>query len=272
MRRTQDQRQSAAAVQMRPATLFLLAHCFFSLLFLVCECHQHDGTPEILRTIEAVKAKCELVETLLEVETATRLLRESKAKANSGDAGAAADEAAAGQSNDPIDVHFRSLHADIQPIERNTPDFELVQKYIRNTHAPTHTNYTLDLIDVFSIDRENEGERYKDFESDENRMLLWHGSRWDTSDREGEAESKQRELHEHAIAHSCESACRCLLLRTTNFAGIISQGLRIAPPEGQTDRRAGSADLYCSPTLHSFTHSLISFALCSSDPPLSFVG
>lgn len=48
---------------------------------------------------------------------------------------------------------------------------------------------------VFKIDREGEYQRYRPFKDLPNRQLLWHGS------------------------------------RTTNYAGILSQGLRIAPPE-----------------------------------------
>lgn len=48
---------------------------------------------------------------------------------------------------------------------------------------------------VFTIKRYGEEKRFKPFKKLHNRKLLWHGS------------------------------------RTTNFAGILSQGLRIAPPE-----------------------------------------
>ena len=48
---------------------------------------------------------------------------------------------------------------------------------------------------VFKVARNGELKRYKPFKALHNRQLLWHGS------------------------------------RTTNFAGILSQGLRIAPPE-----------------------------------------
>ena len=48
---------------------------------------------------------------------------------------------------------------------------------------------------IFKIERDGEKKRYKPFKELPNRKLLWHGS------------------------------------RTTNFAGILSQGLRIAPPE-----------------------------------------
>ncbi|XP_019863495.1 PREDICTED: poly [ADP-ribose] polymerase 2-A-like, partial [Amphimedon queenslandica] len=47
----------------------------------------------------------------------------------------------------------------------------------------------------FNLERHGEKKRYKPFSKLDNRMLLWHGS------------------------------------RLTNFVGILSQGLRIAPPE-----------------------------------------
>ena len=71
----------------------------------------------------------------------------------------------------------------------------MLEEYVVNTHAPTHSSYSLELMDVFKIERHGEGKRYKPFRKLPNRKLLWHGS------------------------------------RTTNFAGILSQGLRIAPPE-----------------------------------------
>ena len=64
-----------------------------------------------------------------------------------------------------------------------------------NTHAATHKQYDLEIIDAFKVSRHGEDKRFKAFQKLHNRYLLWHGS------------------------------------RTTNFAGILSQGLRIAPPE-----------------------------------------
>ena len=48
---------------------------------------------------------------------------------------------------------------------------------------------------VFKVNRHGENERFQPFKELYNRRLLWHGS------------------------------------RNTNYAGILSQGLRIAPPE-----------------------------------------
>ncbi|KOM54401.1 hypothetical protein LR48_Vigan10g029300 [Vigna angularis] len=70
-----------------------------------------------------------------------------------------------------------------------------IEEYMKNTHAETHSNYTVDIVQIFRASREGEAERYRKFASTKNRMLLWHGS------------------------------------RLTNWTGILSQGLRIAPPE-----------------------------------------
>ena len=82
-----------------------------------------------------------------------------------------------------------------QVLIKDSEEFKMLEEYVANTHAPTHSSYSLELMDVFKIERHGEGKRYKPFKKLPNRKLLWHGS------------------------------------RTTNYAGILSQGLRIAPPE-----------------------------------------
>ncbi|KAM4860571.1 poly [ADP-ribose] polymerase 1 isoform 2-T2 [Thomomys bottae] len=98
-------------------------------------------------------------------------------------------------SQDPIDTNYEKLKTDIQVVEKDSEEAEIIRKYVRNTHATTHNAYDLEVVDIFRIQREGESQRYKPFQQLHNRRLLWHGS------------------------------------RTTNFAGILSQGLRIAPPE-----------------------------------------
>uniref|UniRef100_G1M7I7 Poly [ADP-ribose] polymerase n=1 Tax=Ailuropoda melanoleuca TaxID=9646 RepID=G1M7I7_AILME len=98
-------------------------------------------------------------------------------------------------SKDPIDVNYEKLKTDIKVVDRDSEEAETIRKYVKNTHATTHNAYDLEVVDIFKIEREGESQRYKPFRQLHNRRLLWHGS------------------------------------RTTNFAGILSQGLRIAPPE-----------------------------------------
>ncbi|XP_063775031.1 poly [ADP-ribose] polymerase 1 [Pseudophryne corroboree] len=96
---------------------------------------------------------------------------------------------------DPIDVKYEKIKTDIKVVDKDSEEANIIRQYVKNTHAETHNAYDLEVIDIFKIEREGERQRYKPFKQLNNRQLLWHGS------------------------------------RTTNFAGIFSQGLRIAPPE-----------------------------------------
>jgi poly [ADP-ribose] polymerase len=97
--------------------------------------------------------------------------------------------------------HYSSLKCNLKPLDATESAYKLVTEYITNTHAPTHSSYCLKVLDIFEIDREGETDRYKP--EIPNPMLLWHGS------------------------------------RLTNWVGILSQGLRIAPPEAPV-----SADIF----------------------------
>ncbi|KAH3714391.1 Poly(ADP-ribose) polymerase catalytic domain [Pelomyxa schiedti] len=67
----------------------------------------------------------------------------------------------------------------------------MIQKYVTNTHPRS----TPAIKNIYRVDRAGESDRFEPSKVLGNRKLLWHGS------------------------------------RLTNFVGIISQGLRIAPPE-----------------------------------------
>lgn len=127
---------------------------------------------------EMVNAKSEMLESLLEMELAYGLLNEETDDKKS-----------------PLDGHYEQLKNDIQALDKKSDEFKLLEQYVKNTHAPTHTNYDLDVQEIFKVARKGEERRYKPFKKLHNRQLLWHGS------------------------------------RTTNFVGILSHGLKIAPPE-----------------------------------------
>ncbi|EPS37847.1 hypothetical protein H072_8389 [Dactylellina haptotyla CBS 200.50] len=100
----------------------------------------------------------------------------------------------------PLDKQFASLGLlETTPLEHDTKEYELLRDYFHKTHGQTHYHIRAKVVHIFRIERKDEKEnyakeKYDNFKSD-NRRLLWHGS------------------------------------RATNFAGILSQGLRIAPPE-----------------------------------------
>jgi poly [ADP-ribose] polymerase len=97
--------------------------------------------------------------------------------------------------SDPIADHYHKLKCELVPMEKTDPIYKLIEEYVANTHAKTHNQYALEVQNIFVVDREGERERFEQQKRGTNRKLLWHGS------------------------------------RLTNFAGILSQGLRIAPKE-----------------------------------------
>uniref|UniRef100_A0A6I9R1H2 Poly [ADP-ribose] polymerase n=1 Tax=Elaeis guineensis var. tenera TaxID=51953 RepID=A0A6I9R1H2_ELAGV len=134
--------------------------------------------PHVIRDEDDFKAKVKMLEALQDIEIASRLV--------GFDSG----------NDESLDVKYKKLQCDITPLPHDSEDYKLVEKYLLNTHAPTHKEWSLELEEVFALEREGEYDKYTPYRDKlQNKMLLWHGS------------------------------------RLTNFVGIISQGLRIAPPE-----------------------------------------
>eukprot|EP00048_Salpingoeca_helianthica_P025002 m.36971 g.36971 ORF g.36971 m.36971 type:complete len:569 (-) comp9749_c0_seq1:118-1824(-) len=128
--------------------------------------------PPLINTVAAVREKMQLLQALDDIKVAMNII-----------------DADVGDSN-PADSHYKSLKCDIKALVPSHPDYGIIQTYLRSSHGPTHNQYTLELLDLFEIDRPAPFD-----DKIGNRMLLWHGS------------------------------------RLANWAGILGQGLRIAPPE-----------------------------------------
>ncbi|KAF1923195.1 poly polymerase 2 ADP-ribosyltransferase 2 [Didymella exigua CBS 183.55] len=97
-----------------------------------------------------------------------------------------------------LDRQFQTLGMDeMEPLSVKGSEFAELSDYLLKTKGATHNvNYAVQ--DIFRIQRKGEFERFQNSpfaKVSGNRRLLWHGS------------------------------------RVTNFAGILGQGLRIAPPE-----------------------------------------
>ncbi|XP_062061525.1 poly [ADP-ribose] polymerase 2 isoform X2 [Lepus europaeus] len=133
-------------------------------------------TPPLIRTEKELSDKVQLLETLGDIEIAIKLVKTEL------------------QSPEhPLDQHYRNLHCSLHPLDHESYEFKVISQYLQSTHAPTHNDYTMTLLDVFEVEKEGEKEAFR--EDLHNRMLLWHGS------------------------------------RLSNWVGILSHGLRIAPPE-----------------------------------------
>uniref|UniRef100_A0A1B0BYD9 Poly [ADP-ribose] polymerase n=1 Tax=Glossina palpalis gambiensis TaxID=67801 RepID=A0A1B0BYD9_9MUSC len=136
-------------------------------------------SPPLLDTTEQIEKLREMLDSLLEIECAYNLIKTGDGK---------------GDLN-PIDQHYEQLKITLEPMDKKSEEYVLLQKYVQNTHGETHNMYELDIVDIFKVSRQGEARRFKPFKKLHNRRLLWHGS------------------------------------RLTNYAGILSHGLKIAPPE-----------------------------------------
>ncbi|XP_049755065.1 poly [ADP-ribose] polymerase 2 [Elephas maximus indicus] len=133
-------------------------------------------TPPLIRTEKELSEKVQLLEALGDIEIAIKLVKTEL------------------QSPEhPLDQHYRNLHCALRPLDHASYEFKVISQYLQSTHAPTHTDYTMTLLDVFEVEKEGEKAAFR--EDLPNRMLLWHGS------------------------------------RLSNWVGILSHGLRIAPAE-----------------------------------------
>ena len=103
------------------------------------------------------------------------------------------------ESINTLDKRFQELNMDeMTPLDHNSDEYKALAEYLVKSSGTAHgIRYRLE--DVFRIERVGEAERFQTSKYGEwkkkDKRLLWHGS------------------------------------RTTNFGGILSQGLRIAPPE-----------------------------------------
>uniref|UniRef100_A0A914XV90 Poly [ADP-ribose] polymerase n=1 Tax=Panagrolaimus superbus TaxID=310955 RepID=A0A914XV90_9BILA len=95
---------------------------------------------------------------------------------------------------DPIDKYYEKLHCKISVLSSDSKEFKIIESYLtKNQASKDFIDYNLEILDIFKIQRDNEESRFN--LQIGNRHLLWHGS------------------------------------RISNFAGILSKGLKIAPPE-----------------------------------------
>lgn len=49
----------------------------------------------------------------------------------------------------PIEAHYKKLKTEIVPLDKTSPEYEMLVKYVKNTHADTHSSYTLEVNQVF---------------------------------------------------------------------------------------------------------------------------
>ena len=108
------------------------------------------------------------------------------------------DEEYENQEEKQLNDYYKKLNCDIRAISTEEKIYSTLNKYLtaqannKDFDSYYHGRNNLSIIKAYELNRHGESDKYEDLG---NKKLLWHGS------------------------------------RITNFVGILSQGLRIAPPE-----------------------------------------
>ncbi|CAI5725203.1 unnamed protein product [Hyaloperonospora brassicae] len=111
-------------------------------------------------------------------------------------------------SRNYLDECYNLLECELEPVKSSNPDFALIQTYIRNSNCCGRKQDRLQLLSVFRVEKNEQETRFEPFRHFSNRRILWHGS------------------------------------HLANWSGILSEGLRIAPPEVASNGRIFGKGLY----------------------------
>lgn len=132
--------------------------------------------PPLINTENQIKNYLEMLDVLSNLAIASTIISNSNNKKN--------------VAIHPADRIYKQLNIDLSPLSlsKDTDTYRMIETYMKNTVAPTHNRYNLELLDVLLVNRQVENDRFTDHG---NIRLLFHGS------------------------------------RVANFMGILSQGLMI---------------------------------------------
>ncbi|TGZ69293.1 hypothetical protein CRM22_003812 [Opisthorchis felineus] len=113
--------------------------------------------PPLLRTMDEVKEKLELLEALDDIEFAVNMMKKDKKP-----------------TQNLIDSQYQRLECELKPIESDHPVYTILRDYLCVNRGATHNWYELELLDIFECTKKSEAKQFKNYG---NQMLLWHGSR-----------------------------------------------------------------------------------------------
>lgn len=110
-----------------------------------------------------------------------------------------------------LDAKYKMLKCQIKPLSSTTNEYKTLLQTIDMQHSTT-SYPTVKVLEIFKLERDGEAKKYK--KEIGNRKLLWHGSTF------------------------------------SNWGGILSQGLRIAPPEAPACGYMFGKGVYFADVLH----------------------
>lgn len=136
-----------------------MSSAYYTIIPYVCN---RGSRPPVINTDEMVQKYTETLDELSNLTVAAKIVKDTTGSSD----------------KNTLDAIYSQLDATIKPVEKDSDVWNIIQEYIVNTHAPTHSNYTVDLLDIYEVQRNTERDEYmKKFSSTPNKQLLWHGTR-----------------------------------------------------------------------------------------------
>jgi poly [ADP-ribose] polymerase len=123
-----------------------------------------ESKPPVIANLQMIKAKFDLLNILGDIETAVAMMKKNS------------------KALDPLYAKYSSLDADLELVDQSSKEFKDINEYMEATKTPAGgsgfwgSGVDRSIIDVFRVNRHDEGGRYIEFDKVGNRKLLWHGT------------------------------------------------------------------------------------------------
>jgi Poly(ADP-ribose) polymerase catalytic domain len=76
----------------------------------------------------------------------------------------------------PLDVEYNLLSCQIKKMEEESKLNELIVQAVANTHADSHSQFEVEVNNIYTLEKASEKMRFLPFEAGlHNKFLLWHG-------------------------------------------------------------------------------------------------
>ena len=112
-----------------------------------------------IKTHEILKQKLDLIQNLIDIKIAATMIEEKKDLK--------------GPKVNMIDQNYAKLNCDIKTLDEKSAEYKLIEEFLNNTKD----HQKLKLLDAFKLKRNGEDKRFNPNKYN-NKMLLWHGSRF----------------------------------------------------------------------------------------------
>jgi poly [ADP-ribose] polymerase len=116
--------------------------------------------PPAIKDAETLQQKMDLLEILGDIELAQRVQNEGEDDEDD-------------EIDHPLDINYKKLNNTLTPVEKDSEEWEYIEKYVAATKPG---GFKGQILDIFTLDRKGEKERFKKYKHLDNRRLLWHGT------------------------------------------------------------------------------------------------